>query len=142
VIERSPIFNLEGRKMKTWQIVALGVLAPTIAAGIWLVNAPATKAVALVDKATDTTKMLANYEWFHEASTNFNARVNQIKSHKTLIANETDKAELSRLRMEAAAVQQTCRDLVAKYAAKTNQVHVGYLKGKSLPEALDAGSCE
>lgn len=128
--------------MKTWQGVALFVMTPTIAAAIWLVNAPATKAISLVDKATNTDKMLANYEWFQESATAFDARVRQIRAHEKLIVAETDRAEMARLRIELSAMQQTCRDLAARYSAKTNEIHVGYLKGRNLPEHLSSEQCE
>lgn len=124
--------------MKLWHLAAIFALTPTIIVGCNLLNKPA----ALVNKATDTTKMLANYEWFHEAANAYNARVAQIRSHKALIAGETDRSEVSRLNIELAAMKQSCRDLSARYEAKSGQVHVGYLKGSSLPESLDPKACE
>ena len=127
---------------KPWQIVLLIIFAPAI---IWLwmvVNAPVTKTASLVDKATNTDKMLANYEWFNESATAFDARVKQIRVQRKMFDDETDKGERQRLRMELSAVQQTCRDLAARYAAKTNEIHVGYLKSKNLPETLSAEQCE
>lgn len=124
--------------MKTWQVAAIVLLAPTLFIGVGLLNKPA----ALVDKATDTTKMLANYEWFYEASNNFNTRTAQIVVAKKALAEETDKAEKSRLRVDLATVQQSCRELAAKYEAQSGKIHVGYLKGKYLPESLNAKECE
>jgi hypothetical protein len=129
------------KKQDKWLLVG-AIFAPTICAALWALNAPATKAVSLVDKATNTTKMLADYEWFHESSTAFNARVTQILSHKAIMAKETDKDELRRLRIELAGMQQSCRDTAAKYEAKSHEIHVGYLKGRNLPETLNARSCE
>lgn len=127
--------------MKTWQIVATVaavVLAPTAIIGINILSKPA----ALVSKATDTTKMLQNYEWFYEASNNFKARSAQVVTFKGLMLAETDKAERSRLRIDLAAMQQSCRELAAKYEAQSGKIHVGYLKSKSLPESLNAKECE
>lgn len=124
--------------MKPWMIVAACVLAPTLAVGVSLLNKPA----ALVSKATDTTKMIQNYEWFHEASTNFDARKGQVKQFKTLLAEEEDKGEKARLRVDLAAMQQSCRELAAKYEAQSNKIHVGYLKSNALPESLNAKECE
>jgi len=124
--------------MKVWAIVLGVVLAPTIAVTIGILNKPA----ALVSKATDTTKMLQNYEWFYEASNNFTARAAQVRSFKSLMAGETDKGEQSRLRVDLAAVQQSCRELAAKYEAQSGKVHVGYLKSNSLPDSLNAKECE
>lgn len=124
--------------MKTWQITAIVVLAPTLFIGIGLLNKPA----ALLDKATDTTKMLANYEWFYETSNNFNTRTTQVAALKKILMEETDKSEKSRLRVDLSAVQQSCRELAAKYEAQSGKIHVGYLKSKSLPESLNAKECE
>lgn len=124
--------------MKTWQIVALVILTPTALIGINILSKPA----ALVSKATDTTKMLQNYEWFYEASNNFKARVAQVATFKGLMTDETEKFERSRLRVDLAAVQQSCRELAAKYEAQSGKIHVGYLKSKSLPESLNAKECE
>lgn len=129
------------KKADKWLLVG-AIFLPTILAAVWLVNAPATKAVSLVDKATNTDKMLANYEWFQESATAFDARVAQIEAHKSLIAKETDPDELRRLRIELSGMQQVCRDLAAKYSGKTNEIHVGFLKGRNLPETLNARSCE
>jgi hypothetical protein len=124
--------------MKVWQIAALVALAPTIFVGIEILNKPAV----LVAKATDTTKMLQNYEWFYEASNNFTSRSAQVRQFKTLLVGEPDRAEQSRLRIDLAAVQQSCRELAAKYEAQTGKIHVGYLKSKSLPESLNEKECE
>lgn len=129
--------------MKLWHVAAALILTPTLIVGCNLINKPA----ALVNKATDTNKMLANYEWFHEAANAYNARVGQIKSHKALIAEqkaapETDRGEVARLSIELGAMKMACRELVSKYEAKSGQVHVGYLKGSSLPESLDPKACE
>lgn len=129
--------------MKLWHIGAIVALAPTLFVACNMLNKPA----ALVNKATNTDKMLANYEWFHEAANAYTARVNQIRAHKALMAEikdapVTDQGELARIRIELGAMQMTCREIVSKYEAKTGQVHVGYLKGTSLPESLDPKACE
>lgn len=124
--------------MKPWQIGALVVFAPTLAIGVASLNKPAE----LVNKATDTTQMLANYEWFYEAANNFTARAAQVRSFKSLLTSETDHAEQSRLRVDLSAVQQSCRELAAKYEAQSGKIHVGYLKSKDLPEILNAKECE
>ena len=129
--------------MKLWQLGAIIALAPTLFVACNLLNKPA----ALVSKATDTNKMLANYEWFHEAANAYTARTAQIKSHKELISAElarpnTDRGEVSRLNIELAAMKMSCRELVGKYEAKSGEVHVGYLRGSSLPESLDPKACE
>lgn len=124
--------------MKTWQIVLVTALLPTIIVAVGILNKPA----ALVAKATDTTKMLQNYEWFYEAANNFTARSAQVKQLKQTYVEETDKGEKSRLRVDLQAVQQSCRELSSKYEAQSGKIHVGYLKSNSLPESLNAKECE
>lgn len=129
--------------MKLWHLAAIFALTPTIIVGCNLLNKPA----ALVNKATNTDKMLANYEWFYEANGAYKARTAQIAAHKALIdaekaAPESDRGELARLNMELAAMQMACREIVGKYSAKSGMVHVGYLKGNSLPESLDESKCK
>ena len=124
--------------MKPWQIGALVVFAPTLVVAISLLNKPA----AIASKATNTNRMIENYEWFYEAANNFGARTAQVRSFKTLLTKESDHAEQSRLRVDLAAVQQSCRDLAAKYEAQSGKVHVGYLKSKDLPQSLNEKECE
>lgn len=124
--------------MKSWQIAGMILLAPTI----FLVAEIISKPAALVSKATDTTKMLQNYEWFYEAANNFTARASQVRQFKGLLAQESDKGEQSRLRIDLAGIQQSCRELSAKYEAQSGKIHVGYLKSKSLPESLNQKECE
>lgn len=124
--------------MKPWQIVAAIVLLPTAIVSCNVLNKPA----ALVAKATDTTKMLQNYEWFYEAANQHTARAGQIKSFKAILEQETDKAEKARLRVDLGGMQQSCRELAAKYEAQSGKIHVGYLKSNSLPESLNAKECE
>lgn len=126
------------KKFHVALIVAGLVLAPTLAVGLSLLNKPA----ALVAKATDTTKMLQNYEWFYEAANNYDARVAQAHTFKGMLATETDPGEKQRLRVDLAAIQQSCRELAARYAAQSGKVHVGYLKSNSLPEVLNPKDCE
>ena len=128
--------------MKTKHIVLCILAVPVALSGFALWSSVFTKPVALLNKATDTTKMLANYEWFYEASNNFQSRVAQVKQFKTLVAGETDKGELSRLRVDLSAVQQSCRDLSAKYSAQSGKLHVGYMKSNTLPETLNMKECE
>lgn len=129
--------------MKTGVKVVLCILAlPAAISAYSLWSMAFTKPVALVDAATDTNKMLANYEWFHEASAAYDSKLAQIANQHSFIKSQDDKAEAGRLRVEMGAMQQSCRDLVAKYKAKTGEVHVGFLKSKSLPETLSPEGCE
>lgn len=120
-------------------LVVLGIiLAPTLLVVISLLNKPA----ALVSKATDTTRMLQNYEWFYEAANNFTTRTAQVRTIREILAQETDPGEKQRLRVDLGAVQQSCRELAAKYEAQSGKLHVGYLKSRDLPETLNQKDCE
>jgi hypothetical protein len=94
-------------------------------------------------KILNPDRAIENYEWFHNAHTEFNARVNQLASHKKLVADApSDKAELSRIRIEIAGIQTSCRNLAAAYNSRATQMHRAIFQGKSIPEKLDASKCE
>lgn len=128
--------------MTNWKLAGLALIAPLAFAGYLTFSSVFMKPAALLDKATNTTQMLANYEWFYEAANTYKARVAQIAGHKELVAAETDKGELSRLRVDMSTMKMSCRELAAKYNAQSEKIHVGYLKSKSLPDSLDIKGCE
>lgn len=93
-------------------------------------------------KVFDPNNIKANYEWFHDVSRDQKARVQQIKTHRELIKAETDRSELSRLRVELGGMQAACRELVARYNSRAAQIHRGIFQGTSVPATLDAASCD
>jgi hypothetical protein len=98
-------------------------------------------------KAVLSDEMARDYEWFHTAYTNAQARVAQVQATKAVLSDEmarveADRAEVVRLRTELGGQQQSCRDLVADYNANAAKVTFGSFKGWSLPDRLDPLICE
>lgn len=102
----------------------------------------AKQPMAVVQKTMNADNIIHKYEWFHDVSTQYDARVNQIVQFKSFLADETDVSEKQRLRMEMAAQQQSCRDLAAKYNANSEKMNVSIFKGWSLPDTLAMGVCD
>lgn len=96
----------------------------------------------VLNKTLDTNNVIHKYEWFHDVYTQQGARVNQIIQFKGFLYGEEDKNEKQRLRMEMAAQQMSCRDLVAKYNANSEKMNVSIFKGWSLPDRLEESDCE
>lgn len=119
-------------------VVGLGVATGYIGTAGKVIGTPA----AVVNKTFDTDNVIHKYEWFHDVYTQQQARYNQIQQFKGFYANETDKDEKNRLRMEMAAQQMSCRDLVAKYNANSSKMNVSIFKGWTLPEMLNPAECE
>jgi len=107
-----------------------------------VVNTAANSAKGVIDKTLDSNNVIHKYEWFHDVNAQRDSRLNQIKAHSGLLSDETDKKERSRLSMELAAMQQSCRDLSTQYNANSEKVNVSIFKGSSLPAILNINDCE
>lgn len=95
------------------------------------------------DRVSDPDNVIHNYEWFHTSYTNTSARASQISSTKELLAiPENSEAEKSRLRIELAGQQQSCRELVANYNANSAKATQGIFRGTTLPKTLNPSICE
>lgn len=110
--------------------------------GVGWIYSLATQPARIVSKTLDADNVLNNYEWFHDANGNYLARVSQIKQFKKLSGDETDQQERSRLRIEMAAIQQSCRDLSRRYNANAAKMNRGIFRERSLPDQLNTGDCE
>lgn len=127
----------EGSSFIVWALVMLFV----VVAGFFLINA-VFKPAAVLSKVTDPDKIINSYEWFHSAKTEYDAKVRLITSQKNLLENEKDSKERVYLRTELTGMQQNCRELAAKYNAKSQTITVGMYKGTSLPQQLSMNGCE
>jgi hypothetical protein len=96
----------------------------------------------IVNKTLDADNVITNYEWFHDANGNYLARVAQVKQFKGLLGAETDAQEKSRLRIDMAAIQQSCRDLSRRYNANSEKMNRGIFRSHDLPDQLNSGECE
>lgn len=95
----------------------------------------------LLGKTFNANNIVQRYEWFHDANANVGSRVAQIKVFKQILATTTDPAELSRLRIEYAAIQQSCRDLTNQYNANASKVNVTLFQN-GVPTNLNPANCE
>lgn len=135
----------EGQRGYYWTLPRV-VLAATVGIALvggaaWVVNLSSQPAKVL-SKTFDADNIIQNYEYFHTAHGNFLARTAQVKQFKQFLSQEGDNQEKSRLRIEMAAVQQSCRDLARRYNANSTMVNKGIFKGQSAPETLNAEVCE
>ncbi len=99
------------------------------------------KPAALVGKTMETDNIIHKYEWFYDTSNAINSRVAQIKAHKALV-DGAQGSEKSRLQVEMAGMQQSCRDLVAQYNANASKVNVAIFKTDSTPSSFSLTVCE
>jgi len=123
--------------------VILGIGATAVAiGGLALILNLGSQPARMAAKTFDADNMLQNYEWYHDVNGNFLARTAQVRQFKGLLATENDPPEHSRLRMEMAAMQQSCRELARRYNANSAKINRGLFRGASLPENLNSGECE
>lgn len=123
--------------------IAIGLFVGSVLLGVsgFAVNI-AMQPGRIVSKTLDADNVIQNYEWFHDANGNYLARVAQIKQFKSLATSEPDPQEKSRLRIEMAAIQQSCRDLSRRYNANAGKMNRGIFRERSLPDQLNSGDCE
>jgi hypothetical protein len=132
--------------MKTFSAVGAALaLATGAVVGVSLIGAGASVGTApgrMVSDTMRTQNIKQSYEYFHDASNNFEASVAQVTQYKAFVQSETDAAERSRLRIEMAAIQQGCRNLAAEYNSNSAKVNHGIFRGTSTPSALNSSRCE
>lgn len=119
-------------------IAGAGVAFRYMSAAATVASAPAR----VLDRTMATDNIIASYEFFHDAHNNVVARLGQIREHKRLLAEETDRVEQSRLRLELAAMKTACRDLAAKYNANSVKTNKSIFKGREAPEMIELTICE
>lgn len=101
----------------------------------------------VINKTLETDNIIYNYEWFHDTSRAFGARVNQIASHKRAMAtiplvDQQSIAELNRYRIEIEGMRQSCRDMAARYNANASKVNRNIFMGTSVPPLLIIETCD
>ena len=99
-------------------------------------------AVGIHDRVLNADNVVHDYEWFHTAHERIGARVSQIAATTSSVAEETDPGEKSRLRVDLAGQQQSCRELSADYNANADKITTGAFRGWSLPAHVNIGDCE
>ena len=122
--------------------IAAAIVLPVACSAYSIYASVTTAPGRVISKTLETNNILTNYEMFHDESQNFSARVAQLTEQRGFLDKEADPAERSRLRMELAAQQQSCRELAADYNANSQKLNRSLFKDRGLPAALDAGQCE
>ena len=126
-----------------WVLVAL-LFFPAI--GLLSYCAMGTKLATtpgqIITDTLDADNVVRNYEWFHDVNASYRAKLGQIATHKTILAETTDQKETARLRIELAAMQQTCRELVTRYNANATKTNRSIFMGREAPPSLEIETCE
>lgn len=84
----------------------------------------------VISRTLETDNIIGTYERFHDRWQAYNSRLAQITAHEVFVTEETDTSERSRLRMELAAMRQSCRDLAATYNADSIKTNRSIFKGR------------
>lgn len=121
-------------------LFAFGFMA-VVANLVGTVASVATAPGRVVSKTLETGNVIASYERFRDLNAVFTARVAQVRQEKTFLEAETDPVERRRLRVEMAAVQQSCRDIAARYAADASKMNRAIFRADA-PESLNPTLCE
>lgn len=93
-------------------------------------------------KTVSPTKILHTYEYFFETKVQYDARLNQIKTSVESLALAEDSNDRMKIRLETAAMRQSCRELAGKYNAASVKMTTRFFKDRNLPETLNAAACE
>lgn len=96
----------------------------------------------VINKTLGTDNILNNYEYFFDANANYNSRVAQVRQFEGYINADNPADENARLRMELAAMQQSCRELANDYNADSRKLNRNLFKSNDLPYELDVLACE
>lgn len=129
--------------VSAFAVMSLVILLGRIAcAPVNLAHTALTSAENVAKKTLDADNVIHNYEWFHDVDNQVKSRVSQIAAHREILSGETDGPEKRSLRIELAAMQQSCRDLVAQYNANSTKINRNIFRGRTAPEALDSNICE
>ena len=123
-------------------IVLLGIGTPVACSLLGTSAAVTTAPGRVVTRTLATDNILSTYEGFFNQKAAYDSRVAGIESQSALIAAETDKEELQRLRMELSAMKQVCRELANQYNADALKGNDSLFLDHRLPKTLDAVTCE
>lgn len=95
----------------------------------------------VINKTLETNNVIQSYEWFYDTNAAYISRLNQLNQYKEFMAAEEDKFERRRVRIELAAMQQTCRDIATRYNANSEKMNKSIFKGWELPNTLSVEVC-
>lgn len=133
--------------MKKVLLIVAGLLALSVAipVGCGMLNTVTKVATApsrVINETMNTNNIINNYEWFHDAHATYRARLSQIAQFKSFLNENVDQAEKARLRIDLAGIQQSCRDISAKYNANATKSNRSIFMGREAPERLVESACE
>lgn len=120
-----------------WIVVVIVAVTVTGLMAFSILSSP----LGVLQKTFEPNNIIHTYEWFHDANGAVNSRVSQIKAHKQIVAQTTDASEQSRLRIELAAMQQSCRDLTNRYNANADKANRSIFQ-RGVPDKLSTSQCE
>lgn len=121
-------------------IAGLGAMAVVVNL-VGMAASVATAPGRVISKTLETGNIIGSYERFRDLNTAFQARLAQVRQEKSFLADEADPSEKRRLRIEVAAVQQSCRDIAARYNADSAKMNKAIFRHDA-PLTLDATLCE
>lgn len=127
--------------MKAVKIGLIGFAVLVILLVLWAVNVFVGNSMKVVEKTFEADNIIHNYEWFYDVNAAYDARLAQVHTFQTYLSEEEDAAEKRKVRMELAAVTQSCRDLATKYNANSEKMNRSIFKGWQLPHTLEMKSC-
>jgi hypothetical protein len=129
-----------------WGCIGLAVgaflIAAPIGCGIYSTFSSVTTAPSrVINRTLQTTNIIQNYEWFFDTNAQFKTRLQQVRDQEAAMADETDKAERERLRIELNTIRYSCRDLANTYNANSEKQNRALFKSRGLPATLDQEEC-
>lgn len=122
-----------------WVVIA-SIALPIGCSIISTTNSVTTAPGRVVRRTLQTDNIIGNYELFFDLKAQFDVRTAQVRQQQAFLDAESDPDERRRLRMELAAMQQSCRDLAAQYNANSEKLNRDVFKSQNLPESLTCAS--
>lgn len=126
------------------KIVAIGVAVvmggAVLIGGMSTVLSVVSAPGRVIQETLKTNNIINNYEMFFDLNAGYDRRVADIQSQRLMLEGATG-AELNRLKIELVGLQQTCRDLVARYNAASEKENRALFKANKLPESLEIATC-
>lgn len=88
------------------------------------------------------TKIIENYEWFHQSYASHQSYRSKIALVKPSIEKEEDSNEKYRLRQELVGLQNMCYNGVQAYNARSLQLTTRWAQDSNLPQNLSQTDCQ
>lgn len=121
-----------------WKIFVILIALVAIGWGVRACNMVGSSTVGVAEKTFNADNIINNYEWYFDAFEEVKTKSPKIHQHQKYLETEKDRDEKNSLRMELAAMQNSCRELVAKYNANSSKANRSIFKDHNLPPQLSA----